>query len=75
MNFLYNVYILLDSVNNIIAINSDAFLKNTNGWIKIDEGTGEKYHHAQTQYLKKTLISDEKYNYKFINNKIVETNN
>lgn len=47
----YKVYAHLDSAGSITAINSSAFLPDTTGWTLIDEGTGDRYHHAQGHYL------------------------
>ena len=46
----YEVYVQTDDANRIIAINSDAFLPALSGWTKIDEGYGDRYHHAQGNY-------------------------
>ena len=43
---LYTVYIQIDDALRIIAINSSAFLPSTEGWIEIDHGLGDRYHHA-----------------------------
>ena len=67
------VYIKLDSNNIIIEINSDIFLTNTNGYTKIDEGDGDKYAHAQNNYLEHGLTDGKgAYNYKYENDEIVE---
>lgn len=42
----YIVYVRIDDIDRIISINSSAFLTDTNGWIEIDRGFGDKYHHA-----------------------------
>lgn len=47
----YCVYAKIDAYHRLIAINSDAFLLSLTGWIKIDEGTGDRYHHAHGNYL------------------------
>lgn len=47
----YKVYARVDAKGRILAINSDAFLPDTSGWVLIDEGTGDRYHHAQGNYL------------------------
>lgn len=47
----YEVYVRTDSASRITAINSSAFLTDTEGWTKIDEGHGDRYHHAQGNYL------------------------
>lgn len=43
---LYTVYIKIDDALRIVAINSSAFLSSTEDWIAIDEGLGDRYHHA-----------------------------
>lgn len=47
----YGVYISVDDAGRVTAINSSAFLADTDGWTRIDEGLGDKYHHAQGNYL------------------------
>lgn len=63
----YKVYVKVDENNNITAVNSSAFLPDTTGYIEIDEGVGDKYHHAQNHYLDKPLMDEYgRYNYKWI---------
>lgn len=50
-HFTYKVYAHLDGAGNITAINSSAFLQDTTDWTLIDEGTGDRYHHAQGNYF------------------------
>ena len=70
---IYKVYIKTDEKNRIIAINSSAFLDNTESWIKIDEGTGDKYHHAQGNYFDKSIYTtDGVPRYKLVDGKAVE---
>lgn len=67
------VYIKIDENSCITDINSSIFLKSTENNICIDEGTGDKYAHAQGNYLEKTLIDSQgRYNYKYIDSKVVE---
>lgn len=54
----YSVYIKTDTANRITAINSDAFLPSTDGWTKIDESWGDRYHHAQGNYFPDSLYDD-----------------
>lgn len=69
----YTVYIKIDSQNRIIDINSDAFLKDLSDWIEIDSGYGDKYHHAQRNYLENTIFdSYGQANYKFLSSEIIE---
>lgn len=69
----YIVYVKSDEDNRIIAINSSAFLINTEGWTKIDRGYGDRYHHAQGNYFDKP-IKDERgiCQYKLVDGKSVE---
>lgn len=69
----YKVYIKTHENGIVIAINSSAFLSDTTGWIEIDEGEGDKYHHAQGNYLPLGLMTDDGiYNYKYLNGAIQE---
>lgn len=67
------VYIKVDINNVIVSINSSIFLNDTTGYTMIDEGQGDKFSHAQSNYLEKGLIDSKgKYNYKLVDSKIVE---
>ena len=46
----YTVYIRTDAAGCITAINSSAFVDGT-GWTAIDEGAGDRFHHAQGNYF------------------------
>lgn len=65
------VYVKVNDKNEIVEVGSSIFIEDLNGWIEIDEGFGDKYAHAQSQYFDKPLINENGvYNYKYINNKI-----
>lgn len=65
--FVYKVYVKINSDGIITAINSSAFISDPTGWTEIDEGTGDRYHHAQNHYLDKSLIDENgSYNYKLV---------
>lgn len=49
----YKVFIKKDAQGRIVNIDSDAFMEGTTGWVYIDEGTGDRYHHAQNNYFPK----------------------
>ncbi|WP_160687205.1 hypothetical protein [Clostridium sp. C2-6-12] len=67
------VYVQVNSNNIITSINSSIFISDLTDWILIDEGYGDKYSHAQGNYLDKYLIDLQgKYNYKLVDNKPVE---
>jgi len=69
----YGVYIKTDAEHRVTAINSSAFLLDTSGWMKIDEGHGDKYHHAQGNYLPGPLMDKRGiYRYKLEDSKPVE---
>lgn len=67
------VYIKIDTNNCIVDINSSIFLENIKDYIKIDEGYGDKYSHAQGNYLDEGLTDHRGYfNYKYENNEIIK---
>lgn len=47
----YIVYIKPDDQNRIKAVNSSAFLRDTDGWVEIDRGFDTRHHHAQGNYF------------------------
>lgn len=47
----YSVYVRLGEGDRIEAIDSDAFLTVPTSWTKIDEGYGDRFHHAQAHYI------------------------
>lgn len=53
-----DVYVLIDSSNRIISSDSSDFLFDVTGWVKIDEGSGDRYHHAQGNYFPAPLYDD-----------------
>ena len=69
----YKVYVKTDNQNRITAINSNAFLSSLDGWTEIDQGYGDKYHHAQGNYFGKPIFDERNiYRYKLIDGKPVE---
>ena len=72
INELYKVYVKTDADSIITAVNCSAFLSDTTGWVEIDEGTGDRYHHAQGHYLDEPLTDENGiYNYLLIDGKPV----
>ena len=47
----YTVYVRTDGEGRILDIGSDAFLRSVDGWTAIDSGCGDRYRHAQGNYL------------------------
>lgn len=69
----YKVYVKTDYRDVITAINSSAFLTDLTSWIEIDEGTGDKYHHAQGHYLPLGLMTEDGiYQYKYVDGTVQE---
>ena len=73
MDEKYTVYVRADETGRIVEVNSIAFMADTAGWTAIDEGYGDKYHHAQGNYFSKPLY-DEQWcaNYKIENSIVLE---
>lgn len=70
----YKVYVSLQD-GYITSINSEIFLsqEEIDTMTEIDKGQGDKYAHAQSQYLEKGLFDEQgRYNYKFLEGKVVE---
>lgn len=69
----YAVLVRTDEQDRIIAINSSAFVADAEGWVQIDEGNGDRYHHAQGNYLPMPLTDDRGvYRYKLEEGHAVE---
>lgn len=74
MNNEYKVYVSLQD-GYITSINSEIFLsqEEIQAMTEIDQGQGDKYAHAQSQYLEKGLVDEYgRYNYKYVEGKVVE---
>lgn len=70
---LYIVYVKPDEQNRIQAVNSSAFLTNTDGWVEIDSGSDDRFHHAQGNYFGKPLHDERGIcRYKLANGQPVE---
>lgn len=71
--FVYKVYVKTNERGIITAVNSSAFISDPTGWTEIDEGTGDRYHHAQNHYFDKSLIDENgSYNYKLTGSTVEE---
>ena len=69
----YIVYVKVDESNRVTSINSSAFLPDASGWVQIDSGYGDRYHHAQGNYLPGPLTDNRGvYRYKLVNGRPVE---
>ncbi len=68
------VFILIDDNNRVTRIEGEYTLPtDLTDWIQIDEGQGDKYNLAQSNYLEKGLMTDDGiYQYKYENEEVVE---
>lgn len=70
----YKVYIKTDGQNHVASIDSDWNIRDIENWTYVDEGIGDKYHHAQGNYLEKPLFDMQGcHNYKYIDSVVQET--
>lgn len=69
----WKVLVRTDDAGRVVDINSNAFVQDTDGWVQIDSGSGDRYHHAQGNYLPGPL-TDERglYRYKLTDGAVVE---
>ena len=69
----YKVFVRVDNAERVVAINSSAFVQDATGWGEIDSGYGDRYHHAQGNYLPGPLMDERGvYRYKLVDGKVVE---
>ena len=67
------VFIRVNENNCVVSVNSDIFLKDTTGWVQIDEGLGDKFSHAQGNYFDKSLTDENGvFNYKYVDGAVLE---
>lgn len=67
------VYVKTDKMNRLMAIQSSDHLRDEKGWTAIDQGEGERYRYAQTQYLPDAIADDRGVlRYKLVDGKPVE---
>lgn len=72
-NKTYIVYVKINSEKYITEVNSSAFLINTAGWVDIDSGIGDRYHHAQGNYFQTPICMDGgAFRYKLEDGKVAE---
>lgn len=69
----YEVYVQTNENGYIIEVNSSAFLEDHTGLTQIDEGYGDKYHHAQGNYFPQPIRTmGGAYRYKLVDGSPVE---
>lgn len=61
---MIQVYAKADAAERVEELGSSVFLTDLTGWVPIDEGEGDRYAHAQGNYLEKPLMdADGMHNY------------
>ena len=71
--YMIKVYIKVNEQHEITEVGSSIFIDDLTGWTYLDEGTGDKYAHAQNNYFDKPVVNEDgSYNYLFINGKVYE---
>lgn len=69
----WRVLVRVDEAGRVVAINSSAFVQDTEGWVEIDAGYGDRCHHAQGNYLPLPLADDRGvYRYTLVDGAILE---
>lgn len=67
------VYVKTDESSIMTEINSDIFLESVDGYMLIDEGNGDRFVHAQGNYLEHGLVDEQsRYNYKLLDGNVFE---
>ena len=67
----YKVYVKMNG-KYIAKVDSSAFLIDTTGWVEIDAGNGDRFHHAQGNYFPESLVTDSgAYRYKLTDGEAV----
>lgn len=59
VNTKVKVYIKSNAARSILDIDSSIFLKDKTEWVEIDEGEGQKYFHAQGNYLPGPVLDED----------------
>ena len=53
----FSVFVKVDESGRIIDVNSSLFLQDTAGWIEVAHGVGDRFQHAQGNYLPKPIFN------------------
>lgn len=73
MRRTFTVYVRTDEAGRITSINSSAFLTDLTGWTAIAEGSGDRFHHAQGNYLPRSVLDDRGvHRYKLLDGQVWE---
>ena len=56
---MVKVYIKTNEKDEITEVGSSIFIEDTKGWTEIDEGSGDRYVHAQNNYLPGPVVDEQ----------------
>lgn len=56
---MIQVYAKADTAGRVEELGSSVFLTDLTDWVQIDEGEGDRYAHAQGNYLEKPLMDED----------------
>lgn len=69
---MVKVYVKVDSDSLITEVNSEIFMESIDGYALIDEGEGDRFTHAQGNYLESGLMDEQgRYNYRLLDGNVV----
>lgn len=60
------VYVRTNGSGYVTHVNSSAFLADTDGWTEIGRGSGDRYLHAQNNYLGRLRTNSGVYRWKLV---------
>ena len=70
---MIGVYVKTNADNAVTDIGSSIFISDLSKWVKIDEGIGDRFAHAQGSYLPKPLLDRYgRFNYRLSEGVITE---
>ena len=52
------VFAKADAQGRIVSVNSNEFIEDLTGWMEIDSGYGDRYLHAQRNYFRQPIYTD-----------------
>lgn len=53
----FSVFVKVDESGRIIDVNSSLFLQDPSGWVEVARGVGDRFQHAQGNYLPKPIFN------------------
>lgn len=70
--FVFKVYARVDDKGRVLEVGSSAFIRDLDGWVEIDRGQGDRYQHAQANYIPNLHDARGIPRYKIVDGKVIE---